>query len=249
MGGLPSISCILWNDIERRPYNYGISRPIYWVLNGTLSYTLPYCDFSIIFLARRPLNGPHKDLLTCSLTTPPSCLGIPVFFQTLTHAKVFLTLVLVLQEGGPPPGPDSGLLSNAQKWIFQGNTHADHAKDFIGKRQGERTRRTALPWGLQAGVLREWGQFPVVFGQSFCLSVLLGGRRVVHPSHGFQWEGRWKADDFCLLLISRVSRVRLSVTPHTDIFNNWKFHTCQPTGKPLVPSLPFNGPHCSVKTS
>ena len=161
-------------------------------VTGDRVYPAIPCDFSIISLARRPLDGPHKDLLTRSLTTPPSCLGTPVFFQTLTHAQVFLTLVLVLQEGGPPPGPDSGLLSNAQKCIFQGDTRTDHAKDFTGKGhaggewQGERTRRTALPWGLQAGVLREWGQLPVVFGQSFCLSVLLGGRCVVHPSHGFQ---------------------------------------------------------------
>lgn len=115
------------------------------------------CDFSITFLALRLLNGPHKDLLTCSRTTPPSCLGTPVFFQTLTHAKVFLTLVHVLQEGGPPPGPDGGLLSNAQKRIFQGDTRADQAKDFTGEghlggeRQDERARRTALPWGPQGG--------------------------------------------------------------------------------------------------
>ena len=39
----------------------------------------------------------------------------------------------MLQEGGPRPGPETGLLSNTQKWIVQGDTCADKARDFIGK--------------------------------------------------------------------------------------------------------------------
>ena len=39
----------------------------------------------------------------------------------------------VWQEGGPLPGPETGLLSNTQKWIVQGDTCADKARDFIGK--------------------------------------------------------------------------------------------------------------------
>ena len=39
----------------------------------------------------------------------------------------------VLQEGGPLPGPETGLLSNTRKLIFQGDTCADKARDFIGK--------------------------------------------------------------------------------------------------------------------
>ena len=39
----------------------------------------------------------------------------------------------LLQEGGPIPGPETGLLSNTQKWIVQGDTCADKARDFIGK--------------------------------------------------------------------------------------------------------------------
>ena len=46
----------------------------------------------------------------------------------------------VLQEEGPLPGPKSGLLSNTQKWIVQGDARADKARDFIGKgHQGKRT--------------------------------------------------------------------------------------------------------------
>ena len=42
-------------------------------------------------------------------------------------------LVELLQEGGPLPGPDTGLLSNTRKWIVRGDTCADKARDFIGK--------------------------------------------------------------------------------------------------------------------
>ena len=57
----------------------------------------------------------------------------------------------MLQEGGALPGPESGLLSNIQKWIVQGDTCADKARDFIGKGAGEvssrvrKPRRIALP--------------------------------------------------------------------------------------------------------
>ena len=41
--------------------------------------------------------------------------------------------VVVLQEGGPLPGPKTGHLSNIQKQIVQGGTCADKARDVIGK--------------------------------------------------------------------------------------------------------------------
>ena len=41
--------------------------------------------------------------------------------------------VLLLKEGGPLSRPESGLLSNTRKWIVQGDTCADNARDFIGK--------------------------------------------------------------------------------------------------------------------
>ena len=40
---------------------------------------------------------------------------------------------VVLQEGGPLPGPKTGLLSNTWKRIVRGDTCADKARDFIGK--------------------------------------------------------------------------------------------------------------------
>ena len=39
----------------------------------------------------------------------------------------------LLQERGPIPGPKNGLLSNTWKWIIQGDTCVDKAREFIGK--------------------------------------------------------------------------------------------------------------------
>ena len=47
--------------------------------------------------------------------------------------KVLLPLIVVLQEGEPLPGPETGLLSNTQNWIVWGDTCADKARDFIWK--------------------------------------------------------------------------------------------------------------------
>ena len=41
--------------------------------------------------------------------------------------------VNLLQEEGPLPGSETGLLSNPQKGIVRGDTCADKARDFIGK--------------------------------------------------------------------------------------------------------------------
>ena len=40
---------------------------------------------------------------------------------------------IVWQEGGPLPGPETGLLSNSKKWVVWGDTCSDKARDFIGK--------------------------------------------------------------------------------------------------------------------
>ena len=60
----------------------------------------------------------------------------------------------LLQEGGPLPGPKTGLLSNTRKWIVWGDTCADKARDFIGKgtrvessrvREPRRSRLAQIP--------------------------------------------------------------------------------------------------------
>ena len=69
--------------------------------------------------------------------------------------------LLLLQEGGPLPGPKTGLLSNAQKWIVQGDTCADKARDLgkgprVESSRVREPRRTALPHGSQSRVLWWW---------------------------------------------------------------------------------------------
>ena len=42
-------------------------------------------------------------------------------------------LLLRVAGRGTPSRPKSGLLSNTQKWVVQGDTCAEKAEDFIGK--------------------------------------------------------------------------------------------------------------------
>ena len=71
--------------------------------------------------------------------------------------------IVLLQEGGPFPGPESGLLSNTQKWIVQGDTRADKAKDFIGKgspgreQWGQGTQENCSAWWLEVSGFRVMG--------------------------------------------------------------------------------------------
>ena len=71
--------------------------------------------------------------------------------------------IYVLQEGGPLPGPETGLLSNTQKWIVQGGTCADKAWDFIGKghpggeQQGKGTQENSFAMWLIVSGFMEMG--------------------------------------------------------------------------------------------
>ena len=83
----------------------------------------------------------------------------------------------MLQERGPLPGPENGLLSNTQKWIVPGDTCADKAKYFIGRRPWVESsrirepRRSALPcgWACSPRFYGNGISFQVVSGQSSCL--------------------------------------------------------------------------------
>ena len=72
---------------------------------------------------------------------------------------------ILLQERGPLPGPENGLLSNTWKWIVLGDTCANKARGFIGKgtwvesRRVREPRRAALPRDLQSWVLWWWDYF------------------------------------------------------------------------------------------
>ena len=93
----------------------------------------------------------------------------------------------VLQEGGPLPGPRSGLLSNTQKWILRGDTHADKARNFIGKghpggeQEGKGTQEDCSATRLAVGFYGDGIRFQAVFSQSFWLRVLPGGTCLVKP--------------------------------------------------------------------
>ena len=64
-----------------------------------------------------------------------------------------------MQEGGPLPGPKSGLLSNTRKCIIQGNTCADKARDFIGtghpggEQEGKGTQNCSATWLAVSGFM------------------------------------------------------------------------------------------------
>lgn len=71
-------------------------------------------------------------------------------------------IAFLLQERRPLPGPESGLLSNIQKLIVQGDTRTDKAKTLLERgAQAQINRlwqlgRTALQSGLKSQVL--WRQ-------------------------------------------------------------------------------------------
>ena len=60
---------------------------------------------------------------------------LPMSLKFRGNHRVLSGYILLLQERGPLPGPQRGLLSNTWKWIIQGDTCDDKARDFIGKGQ------------------------------------------------------------------------------------------------------------------
>ena len=71
-----------------------------------------------------------------------------------------LLTAVMLQEGGPLPGPETGLLSNTRKWIVRGDICADKARDFIGKghpggeQQGKGTKEnSSATWLTVSGFM------------------------------------------------------------------------------------------------
>ena len=93
----------------------------------------------------------------------------------------------VLQEDGPLPEPETGLLPNTQKWIV-GETHVLTKQEILlGKGTGVESsrvrepRRIALPLAPSLGFYGAGISFQVFFSQSFWLRVLPGGARLVQP--------------------------------------------------------------------
>ena len=105
-----------------------------------------------------------------------------------------------MQEGGPLPGPETGFLSNTQKWIVRGDTCADKARDFIGKgnpggeQQGKGTQENcsavwlAVSGFMVMGLVSGWSLANHSDSESFL---------VAHASlsqDGCWWEGFWEVD-------------------------------------------------------
>ena len=75
---------------------------------------------------------------------------------------------VLLQEGGPLPGPENGLSSNTWEWIVQGGIHANKARDFIGK--GQR----AAGWGNPGEPLCHVARSLWFYGNGVSLGVVSG---------------------------------------------------------------------------
>ena len=137
---------------------------------GPASHINPYSDFwplsNVSFLkvsVGLPMSLYQPD---CSWPTSNSLQlsqALSPLWLPLNHVPAYSYLTpwqqpKLLQEGGPLPGPEAGLLFNTRKW-FSEERRADKARYFIGEGSREESnrvrepRRTALPHGLPSWVL------------------------------------------------------------------------------------------------
>ena len=137
---------------------------------------------------------------------PLICNLIYFSYSSLENNKEWIRpLTLLLQEGAPLPGPESGFLSNTGMWAVQGDT--DKAGEFIAKVGPTWRSGQGNPGGLLWHVVRHrrfYGDgisFQVVSGQSFWLGFLPGGMCIAWPiwSPARRILGGW-LDVRCLLL-------------------------------------------------
>ena len=105
---------------------------------------------------------------------------------------------ILLQEGGPLSGPESWLLSNSLKWIIQGGTYADKARDFVGEGCPGEDRRVRKPRGTVfchvAPSLRSYAM-GLVSELSLASHSDSGSFWVAHAwlsQDAFQWGGFWE---------------------------------------------------------
>ena len=95
---------------------------------------------------------------------------------------------LMSDSGVAGRGPETGLLYNTRKWIVQGDTCADNARDFIGEehaggeQQGKGTQENSSATWLKVSGFMVMG---LVSGLSLAnhsnSRILLGGARLVQP--------------------------------------------------------------------
>ena len=99
-------------------------------------------------------------------------------------------------QGDPLPGPESGLLSNALKWIVPGDTCTEEIKDFIGKEMAEQQvqctqEHCSAMWLTVLGFMVTG----LVSGLSLANHSDSESFLVVHAlfsQDGCQWEGFWE---------------------------------------------------------
>ena len=142
-------------------------------------------------------------------------LPAPLTFASTSNSEL-------LQEGGPLPGPETGLLSNTQKWIVRGDTCANKARDFIGKghpgreQEGKGTQEHCSAMWLAVSGLMVMG---LVSGLSLANHSDSESCLVVHAlfsQDGCQREGFWE------VVGQVVSPFDLSLTrpvPHQDLLS------------------------------
>ena len=147
-------------------------------------------------------------------------------------------MLRLLQEGGPLPGPETGLLSNTQRWIVWGDTCADKARDFIGKghlggeQWGKETQENcsaallAMSGFMVMGLVSGWSL------TNHSNSVFPGGTRIAQPRwmlvRGILGSGRTRSVSFRPFLnsswwwwlISSLSLIRISC-PKTTHANGY----------------------------
>ena len=86
----------------------------------------------------------------------------------------------MLLEGGFLPGPKNGFLSNAWKWIVQGDTGTDEAKDVIVKgcpgreQQGKGTQENCSVMWLKVSGFMKMGLFSTLSLASRLAGPILG---------------------------------------------------------------------------
>ena len=104
---------------------------------------------------------------------------------------------MLLQEGGPLPGPKRVFFPNTQKWIVQGDTRADKTRDFIVKgclgreQEGGGTQEDCSAMWLAVSGIMVMGLVSRLFLASHFDSVSFLVAHALLSQDGCQWEGFW----------------------------------------------------------
>ena len=135
--------------------------------------------------------------------------NLPILIQPiLKTTQWYRNYEKLLQEGRPLPGPKPGLLSNTRKWIVQGDTCADKARDFIGKgrpggeQQGKGTQENCSATWLAVSGFMVTGLVSGVSltnhsdSESFLVVHALFSQMDAREKDSGRWSDMW-----CLLLI------------------------------------------------